>query len=211
MFSKNTERVVLSEVTKYLKNISPDSRYWKGKHSWAEMVYFRSAMSKRKSKFGFSKSDQIEVLRWGGINRFNQFELMKEGLTSLTKGEEVFSRISSMSKLFSFYNPNLYFILDARVALTINHLISLKNTKDKFIPFTPSKSRGEKVKKALIQLTSNNNYNDIGIAYVAYNSLILSIFNQITIPNGLPQKPEIIEMALFSMAEGIAEIYLNLK
>lgn len=44
----------------------------------------------------------------------------------------------------------------------------------------------------------------MGQAYIAYNSLILSIFKDIFIPNLLSQKPEIIEMAIFSIAKDIS-------
>jgi hypothetical protein len=214
MYSKKIEGFIAKQVSDYLIKIHPDTPYWKGKHTWKQMVVFREGYRKLSKKLGFEECDQQSILKWGGINNFSSYDLLRISLKELKKGElsyTTYSRISSMSKLFSFYNPNLYFILDARVALTINYLISLANTKDKFIPFNPAKSRGGQVKIALIQLTRDNNYNNIGTAYIAYNSLVLSIFNQITIPNGLPQKPEIIEMALFSMAERISESYLKSK
>jgi hypothetical protein len=105
--------------------------------------------------------------------------------------------------LFSFYDPNKFFILDARVALTINHLICTENTGDHCIPFKPSKSKGKKVKSALERFQGEAMFDDLGQAYLAYNSLVLSIFQNISIPNGLPNKPEIIEMAIFSIADEI--------
>jgi hypothetical protein len=105
--------------------------------------------------------------------------------------------------LFSFYDPNKFFILDARVALTINHLICKENTGDLCIPFKPSKSKGKKVRSALERYQGEAMFDDLGQAYLAYNSLVLSIFQNISIPNGLPKKPEIIEMAIFSIADKI--------
>lgn len=205
-FSKSTEKVVLDQVRGCLKNIRPDTLYWKGKHTWEEMVNFRNDFTLRKSESGFSKNDQKIILKWGGINRFTHFELMRGGLKELHNNNlsfDTYSRISSLSKLFSFYNPDKFFILDARVALTINHLICKENTGDLCIPFKPSKSKGKKVKSALEKFQVEAMFDDLGQAYLAYNSLVLSIFNKISIPNGLPKKPEIIEMAIFSIAERI--------
>lgn len=205
-FSKSTEKVILKQVKSFLNQISPETTYWKGKHTWGEMVEFRGAFTKSKSKDGFGERYQIEILKWGGINRFTHFELMKGGLKELHENNlsfHTYSRISSLSKLFSFYNPDKFFILDARVALTINHLICKENTGDLCIPFKPSKSKGKKVKAALDRFQGEAMFDDLGQAYLAYNSLILSIFQNISIPNGLPKKPEIIEMAIFSIADQI--------
>ena len=131
---------------------------------------------------------------------------MKDSLVQLKDGMlsySVYSNISSMSKLFSFHNPKKYFILDARVALTINFFISENKTGDLMIPFKPNKSKGKKVQAALERFQGEAMFDDLGQAYLAYNSLVLSIFNNISIPNGLPNKPEIIEMAFFSIADQI--------
>lgn len=213
MLSKKIDLILTKEVHNYLKKINPDTPYWKGNHNWDGMVKFRQQISERKSKSGFKNTDQDCILKWGGINNFNSYELLKVGLIELNKRDlsySQYSRISSMSKLFSFYNPNSYFILDARVALTINHFIKLKNTGDLFIPFNPSKSKGGKVKNLLNKYyNSNNKFENMGIAYLAYNDLILRIFKSVTIPNKLPKRPEIIEMAIFSIADGIVK--KNLK
>ena len=205
-FSNVTEKVILNEVKKYLRFIGPETPYWKGEQTWGEMVDFRNDFNLRKSESGFSKNDQKCILKWGGINRFSHFELMKEGLKELHDNNlsfDTYSRISSLSKLFSFYNPDKFFILDARVALTINQLICQENTGDLCIPFKPNKSKGKKVKSALERFQGEAMFDDLGQAYLAYNSLVLSIFQNISIPNGLPKKPEIIEMAIFSIADKI--------
>ena len=209
MFSKKTETLLAEKLETYLKKINPDTPYWKGKHTWGEMVKFRQQINDRKIKSGFTDTDQDCILKWGGINNFNSYHLLKIGLIELNERElsyNQYSRISSMSKLFSFYNPNSYFILDARVTLTINHFINLKNTGDLFIPFNPIKSKGGKVKSLLNKYyNSNNKFENIGIAYLAYNDLILRIFKSVAIPNKLPKKPEIIEMAIFSLADDIVK------
>lgn len=205
-FSKSTEKVILNQVRNCLKNISPESLYWKGKLTWEKMVDFRNDLSLKKSESGFSENDQSCILKWGGINRFTHFELMEEGLKELSDNNlsfNTYSRISSLSKLFSFYDPNKFFILDARVALTINHLICKENTGDLCIPFKPNKSKGKKVRSALERYQGEAMFDDLGQAYLAYNSLVLTIFQNISIPNGLPKKPEIIEMAIFSIADKI--------
>jgi hypothetical protein len=214
MFSKRTENAVIDDLNKYLKDIYPHTPYWKAKHTWAEMVQFRNDFSKKKIKSGFIDDHQSCILKWGGIYRFNHYGLLKDALQELNQNRinsDVINRISSMLKLFSFYDPSCYFILDARVALAINHLIKERKTNDLFIPFNPSKSKGGKVRSALFRFNEEDKFQDLGAAYLSYNALVLSVFNNITIPNGLPKKPEIIEMALFSMAEGISESYLNVK
>jgi hypothetical protein len=214
MYSKKTVGIIGKQVSDYLFKIQPDTLYWKGKHTWGKMVDFRKDLGLKKSKSGFSENDQSCILKWGGINRFTHFELMEGGLKELSDNNlsfNTYSRISSLSKLFSFYNPNKFFILDARVALTVNHLICKENSGDLYIPFNPKKSKGKKVKSALESFQGEAMFDDLGQAYLAYNSLVLSIFQNISIPNGLPKKPEIIEMAIFSMAERISESYLKSK
>ena len=132
---------------------------------------------------------------------------MSNGLMELSENNlsyNTYSRISSLSKLFSFYDPGKYFILDSRVALTINYLICKHETGDLYIPFKPYKSKGNKVKIALEKYNGEVMFVNLGQAYIAYNSLILSIFKDIFIPNLLPEKPEIIEMAIFSIAKDIS-------
>ena len=215
LFSKKLERQVSSKVQSYLKDINPDTLYWRKEHTWNEMIRFRANLSSKKNKTGFTPKDQDCILKWGGINNFNSYELMKVGLIELKKSDlsyNQYSRISSMSKLFSFYDSNSYFILDARAALTINHFIKSQNTGDLFIPFNPIKSKGVKVKNVLAKyFNSSSKFDNMGVAYLAYNDLILRIYNNVSIPNKLPKKPEIIEMVLFSMAEEIADIYSKSK
>lgn len=210
LFSKNLERQVSTKVQSYLKGINSDSLYWRKEHTWNEMVRFRANLSSKKIKTGFTPKDQDSILKWGGINNFNSHELMKLGLLQLNNGcltYSIYSRISSMSKLFSFYEPNKYFILDARVALALNHFISVCCTNDLLIPFNPAKSKGNKVKAALKKFNLKGKcFSNLGESYLAYNNLVLRVYENISIPNKLPKRPEIIEMALFSMAAEIAKI-----
>jgi hypothetical protein len=204
MFSNKIEKTLVKKVASYLNKITPDSVYWKGEHTWQEMVNFRKEISNRRNKNGFSKSDQISILTWGGIYKFSSYSFLPSGLEELNNGKltyQYYSRISSMSKLFSFHSPDRYFILDARVALSINHIITNENTGDRLIPFNPAKSKGGQVRNSLAKLRNKNNeYENLGVAYIAYNDLILRIFQSITIPNKLPKRPELVEMVLFSMA-----------
>jgi hypothetical protein len=208
MFSKKLDQILTKKVEEYLNSVYPNTMYWKGVHDWQGMVKFRQEINMKKNKFGFNNRIQDCILKWGGINNFNSYELMKIGLIELKKGDlsyNQYSRISSMSKLFSFYDSKSYFILDARVALTINHFIKSQNTGDLFIPFNPIKSKGNKVKNVLINYyKSSSKYDNMGVAYLAYNDLILRIYKKLSIPNKLPKQPEIVEMVLFSMAEKIA-------
>jgi hypothetical protein len=204
MFSKKIEKALAKKVNLYLKKTSPDSVYWKGENTWEGMVSYRKEISNRKNQNGFSKSDQISILNWGGIYNFSSYSFLPSGLEQLKNCKLThsnYSRISSMSKLFSFHSPDKYFILDARVALTINHIITDENTGDRLIPFNPAKSKGGQVRNALTKLRNKNNeYENLGVAYIAYNELILRVFKSIKVPNKLPNRPELVEMVLFSMA-----------
>jgi hypothetical protein len=214
MTSTKLEKALVSEVGRYLTKIEPEMPYWKGKHSWAGMVEFRRRFSERRSGSGFQKADQQSILKWGGIHRFVHHELLRPGLHQLSERQlprDLYSRISSMSKLFSFYDPDKYFILDARVALTINHLIAKHRTGDLGIPFNPLRSKGNLVRSALVLAPPRDSYKDLGLAYLDYNALVLSTFKAMKIPARLPQKPEIIEMALFSMAHDVAGEYTKTR
>jgi hypothetical protein len=209
MFTQKIENILSKEVSSFLTKINPTTPYWKGNHSWQDIIKLREQIHSRRNKNGFKETDQKFILKWGGIHNFSSYGLLQSALKELSNESltyENYSRISSMSKLFSFYTPEKYFILDARVSLTINHFISTKNTGDLLIPFQPSKSKGGKVKSALIKLRNKKHeYENIGQAYLAYNDLVLRIFKNINIPNKLPPKPELVEMVLFSLAPDYAK------
>ena len=61
MFSKKTETLLAEKLETYLKKINPDTPYWKGKHTWGEMVKFRQQINDRKIK-SLPKQRRILVL-----------------------------------------------------------------------------------------------------------------------------------------------------
>ena len=102
--------------------------------------------------------------------------------------------------MFSFYKPENYFILDSRISLVLNNFFKEIDKLEYIIPFNHKSAQGISARNRLIIFKKNKSmFNDIGEAYIEYNQLILRIFNKIIIPNNLPARPEIIEMALFSM------------
>lgn len=113
---------------------------------------------------------------------------------------KTYSRISSFSKLFSFYKPEIYFILDSRVSVVLNTFFEEIDKSEYFIPFNRKSARGKKARNELSHFKIKESiYDNIGIAYLNYNLLIIELFKKTKIPNDLPKCPEIIEMALFSM------------
>lgn len=140
---------------------------------------------------------------WGGIRNFRDNEHLPMAINELQNKKlkyKTYSRISSFSKLFSFYKPKIYFILDSRVSLVLNTFFLEIDKSEYIIPFNQRSARGKKVRSGLSNFKIKESiFNDIGIAYLHYNQLIIEVFKKSKIPNDLPECPEVIEMAIFSM------------
>lgn len=124
-------------------------------------------------------------------------------------GSRVYQSISSFSKLFSFHAPDRYFILDARVAAALNHLIVKNRIEAPLYPFPPSRSRNKAISSLLKTTRSLGlyEYENMGLAYVAYNDLIKIVHKRISmaVPQPIRGKPEVVEMILFVKALDYAQ------
>jgi hypothetical protein len=202
-----------------LDNLQLDEKYWKGK-TWNETIQFRR-ITILSNYSDFNKVN--EILNWGGIYGFKNHQNIENAFVNLKINQfakSTLDRISSYSKLFSFHNPDQYFILDARVAFSLNCLL---------IGYSDLKSENNSQKPDLINFNfkskSRNTFikdkSDIfiqfpklkEIPYQEYNSMILKIYNHPLCQEILEIKklnkssiPEIIEMILFKYCE---EIYYS--
>lgn len=186
-----------------LANLDLNSPYWKGM-SWQETIDYR-----RSGKISSQSSPEAlsRVLQWGGIYKFSNWELYRNGLQILDKGgvldERMYSRLSSLSKLFSFTNPDKYFILDTRVTFTLNAIIATQHQEQGGIdmPFL-TLSRNTHLKSAAPLVMLNKYFPNLGVAYQAYNDLILKATEQIRSNGSVHlEYPELLEMILFDSAE----------
>ena len=211
-FEKNVVSIIAGEVSSYLINNDPKVPYWKGKNgNWNDMVRFRSGISSKIeiAKQKKDKNEQYKVIfNWGGIRGFKAYDIIPLSITKIEKGNvdvDTYSRISSMSKIFSFYKPSQYFILDSRVSLVINIILDRNKIKNNYIHFPPYRAAGKIVKIGLEKYKSmSTQFSNMGETYIAYNKLILDVFKKIgKLPNGYINKPEIVEMVLFTMIDSI--------
>jgi hypothetical protein len=126
-FSDFAYSICLKQI---IDKLDLNQKYWKGK-SWFETLELR----RNNPIKNFNDKTQIDkVLYWGGIYRFKDHRNINDAFTNLQNNnisEHTLNRISSYSKLFSFYNSDKYFILDARVAFSLNCLLlSYNNSED---------------------------------------------------------------------------------
>ena len=213
-FEKNVVLIIAGVVSSYLSKNDPKAPYWKGKNgNWNDMVKYRSGISSK-----IEKATQIEekneqykaILNWGGIRGFKAYDIIPLSITKIEKDIvefDTYSRISSMSKIFSFYKPSQYFILDSRVSLVINTILIKNKIKNNFIHFPPYRAAGNSVKIGLKKYKSMpTKFSNMGETYIAYNKLILDVFKKIgKLPNGYINKPEIVEMVLFTMIDNTSK------
>jgi hypothetical protein len=190
-------------VSNYLKDIKPNTYYWNGKMTWIETIKHRDTISRQIKKYSYGATEISKIMCWGGIRNFRDNGHLPVALMELKNNNlkyKTYSRISSFSKLFSFFKPEKYFILDSRVSLVLNSFFEEIDKPEYFIPFNQRSAQGKKVRKKLLNFRIHESmFDNIGIAYLHYNHLIIDLFKKINIPNNLPKCPEIIEMALFSM------------
>lgn len=194
--------VVALFVREQLSKVNMDQEYWKEK-SWLETIEFRRNHS---LELNSKEKELREVLQWGGIYGFKQWHLYQPALELLQEEQElpedIHSRISSFSKLFSFYQPDKYFILDARVAFTLNNLIKSYHPEQQGFDFPfMMKSRNKGINQAAPLLTLNHYFRDLGVAYYAYNRLVLDVYNVLKKQHVAIEYPELVEMVLFKYAD----------
>lgn len=192
-----------------------EEHYWR-RGTANDTIVFRDETNKRIQAEGFTLEIQQQILRWGGIHGFKQFDFVDESINDIVDNDlitlQTANAISSYSKLFAFYNPNQYFILDARVSYVFNKLI-IENEIANYLPinFNIRRSRNNRL---------INNYREImntwmgGLVniqdvYPSYCEFIIRVYNHfiekdenIFTDRGFDKNcPEIIEMFLFYMAD----------
>lgn len=167
------------------------------------------------------------INQWGGIGSFRDNDTNKErikrfwsGLTNKKLTKDLFSVISSLSKISAFHDHNEYFIYDSRVVYTLNWFI-LKNKlqNPQFFPMPA----GRNASLVLFDLNTIINlyykdkltllngkwkddlFLDTKHAYFVYCDLIKELSHRL-MPT---KKPYYLEMILFTMAE--PEIFNDLK
>lgn len=194
-----------------------NSKYWKGS-SANETIKFRTNINSSITNNGFSLVIQREILKWGGIHGFNQYSIVDQCIIDLDNYNQIStstaSAISSYSKLFGFYNPKKYFILDARVCYVYNKLIILHNLSElKPVNFNITRSRNKNLKNNYTELMKSYTGDMVSVKdfYLNYCQIVKTIhvyfllqrkdvFSNYDFENS---DPEIIEMFLFFLADHI--------
>lgn len=196
-------------------NFSGNGIYYRGDTS-NETIAFRAYINNEITTHGFTLPLQQEVLHWGGIYRFNQYPLVNPAVNQLlqlnTINLQTANAISSYSKLFAFYSPRNYFILDARVAYVVNKII-ITNALNIHLPINFNINRSRNATLILNYRAMMNGWNggiiDIENFYPVYCNIIKQIHNYFITQNPLiftnngfnNNDPEIIEMFLFYLAD----------
>ncbi|MEY3053003.1 MAG: hypothetical protein RLY31_2788 [Bacteroidota bacterium] len=222
--NENFIRCASSVLKKYFLKVNPEARYWSGRN-WQETMAYRlqNPLTDATSK------DQIrKVLHWGGIYRFNQYDEVPAAVAWLENTEKetpknVSNAIASYTKLFSFYNPDKYFILDARVLFSLNAMLlayrqqtlaeneSIPENALISFPFKNRTRNGYIIEHSKLFYDVQRMTGGL-LPYRAYNNLILRI-HEIWKEEGVlteeswpgTDRPEIVEMLMFYYFKEIFE------
>lgn len=173
---------------------------------------FRAQVSKMLKESNKSEQELWHrriIQDWGGIRRFNDFDWVPNFLKELEGGKlswKSSNRISSLSKVAAFTNPEKYGIYDARVSLVLNWLLYLETDHEgPFFKDLSNRSRNTKlipqVKWDRIHTRSGSEISYLSNAsfYFTYNALLRALANRLG-PND-DRSFERVEMTLFSIPE----------
>ncbi|WP_291123613.1 hypothetical protein [Flavobacterium sp. UBA6046] len=157
------------------------------------------------------------INKWGGIGSFKDSELNKQRISKFESGlkkrklsKDLFSVISSLSKIASFMNSEEYFVYDSRVIYSLNWLILKNNIPNaKFFPMPESRSKiltlfdlNTIINLFYMENITNDEYTsklffDTKNAYFLYCDLIKELSKEL-----FPDlKPYYLEMLLFVIAD----------
>ena len=146
------------------------------------------------------------IQEWGGIKSLKQNDRNDEKINKFKKQlptekltKEIFSLISSFSKLASFINPNKYAIYDSRAIYSLNWL--LFNFTDETELYPQPSGRNPKLSQydlsTIFNLSNKNiTYKSHKTAYFEYCELLKFLSKEVYDEN----KPYKIEMLLFLIA-----------
>ncbi len=196
-------------------NFRGDAIYYKGSTA-NQTINYRKLLNEKIRNNGLNIEIQKEILKWGGIHGFKQHTDVSDTIRQLESKKSINSKtanaISSYSKLFAFYSPTNYFILDARVAYVINKII-INNNSINYTPikFNINRSRNASLIENYRLLMSNWKGDTLKVEefYAKYCNIIKNIHNYFIDKDPLIFKnmgfvnddPEIIEMLLFYLAD----------
>ena len=166
------------------------------------------------------------INNWGGIKGFKQnegnllkVEKFKKQIYTPKLTNDIFSTISSLSKIASFINPDNFVIYDSRVIYALNWLLlTLENKielKEKYFPM-PS-GRNKKITEfdlnTIINLSHLNEYSKKDALYntpqESYFKFCDFVKSASKMVYGENAKPYELEMLLFTIADN--EIYNDIK
>jgi hypothetical protein len=189
--------------------------YWKGKTA-NQTIGYRSLVNSRVNENGLTLDIEREILKWGGIFGFKQYSEIEEVIQKIDSRQiisaKTASAISSYSKIFAFYKPEEYFILDARVCYVYNKLILNHNLQDNdFVKFDINRSRNKRLKEKYRETISlwRGSYVSVEQFYPNYCEFVKSVYDSFierdseifTGKHFVNNTPEIIEMFLFFLAD----------
>lgn len=152
---------------------------------------------------------------WGGIRRFDisdntRITTFRDHLVAGTITKKEFARISSLSKIASFVNPQGCFVYDSRVAFALDGLLLKVKQKEsqlnvKFFLLPSSQGgRDEMMRRMIEQEHPGAEYFSPNETYTEYNALILSLAQNKKLRKELPSCW--IEMLLFHIGRTGGEI-----
>jgi hypothetical protein len=152
------------------------------------------------------------IQTWGGIQRFQKNKINDQRITqlynSLDMGElskDLFGRISSLSKVASFFDPSEYAIYDSRAIFSLNWLLLSSGTTDGFFP-VPEGRNMEIAKydiETIIRLKCGEKkglFIDHKTAYFKYCNLLKKLSPKTWDNEECKKKPFYLEMLLFVLA-----------
>ena len=152
------------------------------------------------------------VSDWGGV-RSNRDKTLNKYISWINEGKypDTIGGIASYSKLYSFYDPDMYAIYDARVAVSLNMIQFIADKPCLFFPYL--KGRNRKIEAIRVHPhLSKKTLLSIGFqeikscdVYRKYNTVLLNLLQ------GMPKYYNLyhLEMSLFADAEILADIALK--
>jgi hypothetical protein len=193
------------------------AEYWKGS-SANQTIKFRNDVNTNIINQGFTLPIKKQILKWGGIHGFKQYPFVDQAISDLEENNNISSEtanaISSYSKLFGFYKPKDYFILDARVCYVYNKLIILYNIENLTpVKFDINRSRNRNLKENYKEMitTWTGDFISVTDFYPKYCDMIKNLHQYFISQNKdifnindfINNDAEIIEMFLFFLADYI--------
>ena len=181
---------------------------------------------KYEQKNNYLELDFWIINEWGGIRGFKKNQRNIEKINKFKKQiysnkitKESFSTISSLSKIASFINPDVFFIYDSRVIYSLNWLIltceNQENLNEKYFPLPNGRNKiiSNYDMNTIINISHINEFGNARELYIKEQDAYLKYCDFII--NGVSQvfdrevNPFELEMLLFTIAD--KEIFDDIK